>query len=127
MEATLRTLRIVHGAMMIAAFMYVWLAEKLNAGHSPRDIKAMYVGIAAITLLMVFSALFLRRRFVAQSAELLRVDANNSAAVMRWRTGQIVSQAPARFSPRHFMSAVSCYSSLFFRNDLNLTPLFNSW
>jgi F0F1-type ATP synthase membrane subunit c/vacuolar-type H+-ATPase subunit K len=76
--------------MMIAAFMYVWLAEKLNAGHSPRDIKAMYVGIAAITLLMVFSALFLRRRFVAQSAELLRVDANNSAAVMRWRTGQIV-------------------------------------
>ncbi len=93
MNNVLRTMRIIHGAMLLAAFMYVWIAEKLNYGQSPRDISTFYMVLCFQIVLIVVIAFFFRRRFVSASVETLRTDPNNATALGRWRTGQIMSYA----------------------------------
>lgn len=95
MDTALRTLRIVHAAMMVAAFIYVGIAEKFCAANVLHDIDTMYVAIAALAGLMVVSAFSVRRRFVTNSADILRTDVSNSAALARWRTGQMLGFAVA--------------------------------
>lgn len=95
MDSAIRGLRIVHGALLAAAFLYVYLAETLKADSYPRPISLIYVAIAAVAGAVIVISFVLRIRMVNSSEERLRLDASDAAALARWRAGNIASIALA--------------------------------
>jgi hypothetical protein len=92
MEASLKTIRIVWGAMVIAAFIYVWLPEKV--GVQPKNLDSTFYTVFIVLLVVMLSTIvILRKLTIAKAEPLIRANANDTAALQKWRAGQIVTVA----------------------------------
>jgi formate-dependent nitrite reductase membrane component NrfD len=95
MDSAIRVLRIVHGALLGAAFLYVFMAEKLNEGREPKSTSVIYMAIAVMAVAVVVISFVFRIRMVGSSEEKLRLDATDATALARWRAGNVVTLALA--------------------------------
>ncbi len=92
MEASLRTVRIVWVAMLVAALIYWWLPEKLNV--QPKDLDSTFYGVfIGLLVAMLASIVILRRLTISKAEPLIRSNSTDVAALQKWRAGQIVTVA----------------------------------
>jgi F0F1-type ATP synthase membrane subunit c/vacuolar-type H+-ATPase subunit K len=94
MQASLRSLRIVWIALLIALGIYVYLPESLNV--QPRTPSpVIFLAVAVVTIGIVGSAFFMRRKWIAPAQAELAADLENGKALARWRTGYLCCLALA--------------------------------
>lgn len=92
MEASLKIIRIVWGAMLIAAFIYGWLPEMV--GVQPKNLDSTFYTVFIVLLVaMLFSIVIIRNLTIAKAEPLIRLNPNDAAALQKWRVGQIVTVA----------------------------------
>jgi len=92
MEGSLRTIRIVWIAMLIAAFIYGWLPEKLNV--QPKKLDSTFYAVFIVLLVVMLASIVIMRRLTIDKAEpLIRSNPNDAGALQKWRAGQIVTVA----------------------------------
>src|SRR5262245_46980525 len=91
MDRQLWILRVVHGAMVIAAILYVWLAEILVRTGDRQISETTYSVIALMAAWAVGGGLFvLRPRTLERGTEALRMRPDDAAALKQWRAGYII-------------------------------------
>jgi F0F1-type ATP synthase membrane subunit c/vacuolar-type H+-ATPase subunit K len=94
MQASLRSLRIVWIALLMALGIYIYLPESLNL--QPRATSpVIFLAVAVVTIAIVGSAFFMRRKWIAPAQAVLAADLENSKALARWRTGYLACLALA--------------------------------
>src|SRR5262245_33579638 len=90
MDRQLRTLRIIHAAMVAAAILYVALAEFV-LHRSDKKIGTAAYSMVAILAAVVASAVFkVRDQFLRQPSEILRMQPDDIGALGRWRVGYVL-------------------------------------
>ncbi len=92
MEAQLRSMRIVHGAMLFAAVLYVYIAEKLKPVAVAAPNSILYAAITCVAIALIGVAFFFRKRYVSDAEEKLRQPTTNTNpdTLRRWRAGHLV-------------------------------------
>ena len=95
MEPLRRSLQVVRFAMLISIVLYVVITRMIPAStHSaPNPIILETVALLAFADLGIL--LFLRRILVSGPAEVLRTEPGESAALARWKAGQVITWALA--------------------------------
>lgn len=90
-QKTLRIMRVIHGALLLAAVAYILLPLLgiHGAMNPPDSVIPMAFGVAALPPLGV--ALFYRRRLVQPASERLRANPDDAPAAARWRQGVLLS------------------------------------
>jgi len=90
-QKTLRIMRVLHAALLLAAVLYVLLPLLVIKGamHPPDAVIPLAFGMSALPALGV--ALFYRRRFVQPASEALCANPDDAAAAGRWRQGVLIS------------------------------------
>jgi|SRR3954464_15882813 hypothetical protein len=92
MEASLKTVRIVWIAMLVATFIYLLLPEMLNL--NPRDLNSpIYAVFVALVVVVLTSIVILRMLTIGRAEPLIRANSNDAGALQKWRAGQIVTVA----------------------------------
>jgi len=90
-QGTLRMLRIVHGAMIVAIVGYCVVLSQISPS-SRQGVDRIFLGsIAFICVGEVAVGFVLRSRLITQSYETLRVTPDDPTALGRWRQGAIIS------------------------------------
>ena len=92
MEASLRALRVVHGAMLVAVLLYVWIGEQIGP-KAAHDVALLQLVLALVSASTVAAALVLCRKMTLPAEAALRSNSQDAAALQRWRGGYIVSFA----------------------------------
>ena len=78
--------------MVIAAFIYVWLPEQL--GVHPKNLDSTFYSVFIVLLVVMLSSIvILRKLTIAKAEPLIRSNPNDSAALQKWRAGQIATVA----------------------------------
>ncbi len=90
LDSTVRTIRIIHAVLLLAAVFYIFMPEAL-LHHEPHDIHVVWVAFLVNGLLSVGIALFFRMKMVPTAAETLRTNPEDQPALARWRAGNILS------------------------------------
>jgi hypothetical protein len=93
MDAAIKILQTVRFALMLSVVLYVFVGETVapNARTAPNS--AFYFAITLVAIVMVGMIVVTRRLLVRRSEELLAAEPSDSAALMRWRAGYIVTYA----------------------------------
>lgn len=92
MEAALKLARMVHAAMLMALVLYVFLGEWLP--HTPRSPSSVvFYAVTVIAIAMVGTVFVVRRATVLRAEQTLMGEPANTAALLRWRQGQIITFA----------------------------------
>lgn len=94
MDTQLRTLRIVRAAMLVAAIMYVFIAERLVQAHDPLP-TSFYFAMIAVAAGSALLALIFRNKSVPLGAAAAPLQATDTAKVRRWMVSYIVPYALA--------------------------------
>ena len=91
MDARLRILRIVHAAMLLAAVVYVFLAEYLRRQRPVEPLnQTAYLAIALVAAAIAVASFLVRRSLIDRSFDEPPSQGNSSAAVFRWFGGYVV-------------------------------------
>lgn len=90
-ESSLRSMRIIHGAMLLAAMMYVVLAFVLKMGAPAKNAPLLWGVVGGVAVGTVIAAYFVRQLLVRPAGALLALEPDNAEAVTRWRTGTVLS------------------------------------
>ncbi len=94
MESAVKQMRLMWVFFLVAAFAYVGLAEFMP--HSVPPVKPeVYQILLALGLMELVAIVIVRKLYVGRAEDVLRTDPNSSAAVFRWRQGQLASLAVA--------------------------------
>ena len=92
MESALKQIRIIWTAMVVAAFIYVWLPEYVQV--QPREIPPSIMPVfAALGVSMIVAIVVFRKIYISKAELVLQRDSNDASALLRWRTGQITTMA----------------------------------
>jgi hypothetical protein len=95
LEGTLRSLRIIHGCLMFAIVLYVYvlraIPEQPSQDFDPR--LPWILGIVAAVEVAI--ALFVRVKKLGPAFEMLRSNPAETGALLQWRMAVIISDALA--------------------------------
>lgn len=92
MDAALKLARMVHAAMLIALILYVFLGEWVP--HPPRTPSSVLFYVVTVLAIAMIGVMFVMRRAnVVPAEQTLSAEPGNSAALQRWRLGQMVTLA----------------------------------
>jgi len=93
MEQRLRTVRVIHFAMLTFVVALVPVGERIAKDtDDPGFLLPLFAAVAALDGVI---ALLLRKLIVSAAEERLRTHPEDGAAALRWQSGQIVSFAMA--------------------------------
>jgi hypothetical protein len=92
MEASLRMLRVLHGAMLFAVVLYAFIGEQAGP-KVPRDVTVVQLALMFVSFSCIAIVFFLRKKMLGMAEAGLRVNAQDSIALGRWRAGHILSFA----------------------------------
>lgn len=92
METSLRILRILWGALLMAIVLYVVVGEIVAKNHSALN-PTFYEAISLIAILDVITIFAVRRVMVSGALKALASDVENKAGLIHWRAGSIVTFA----------------------------------
>jgi hypothetical protein len=95
MPGTLRVLRTIHGALMAAMLLYVYLTEFLLRLKTQPVGTEFYDGIATVALLAAVIAFAIRARMLRPAFAKLRANPNDPDGHRRWRLGSLISDSLA--------------------------------
>jgi hypothetical protein len=90
MAQHLRTLRIVHAAMLFATFVYVWLPEAVKRDTGENLSNAFYLAFAVIAATCAGGTFIVRQMMIAPISEHLRAHPEDRSAVFRCFAGNVV-------------------------------------
>lgn len=91
MGTALRTVRLIHGVMLVSVVAYVVVGEVVKIRNTPEP--TILYALSFVSISVVGSVLVVRRTLVHQSEAQLLQDPGNPAIVNRWKVGHIVSFA----------------------------------
>ena len=92
MEASLKMLRTVRLALLVALLVSVFVGERIP--HPPKPTNpAFYYTITFMAVGMIVAIFLLRRVMVIRAEQTLAHNAEDSASLSRWRAGYIVTFA----------------------------------
>lgn len=92
MDSQLRQVQIVWIALFVAGIVYVALPEFIAV--QPREISPILYPILAVQSVVILAVVvFLRKMLIGRAVEVLATDANNRAAILKWRSGEIATAA----------------------------------
>jgi hypothetical protein len=91
MEAALRTLKIIWGALLAAVLAYAYLCSIAKVQAAPNSFLLIPFGVMA--LLEVAVLFFLRQRVLGSAIAVLGSQPEDPAALAKWRAGNIISWA----------------------------------
>jgi F0F1-type ATP synthase membrane subunit c/vacuolar-type H+-ATPase subunit K len=92
MEASLKMLRTVRLALLVALLVYVFVGERIP--HTPKPTNpAFYYTTTFMAVGMIVSIFLLRRVMVIRAEQTLVKNAEDSVSLYRWRAGYIVTFA----------------------------------
>ena len=94
MQPLYKRAQIIWVAILVAAFIYLWLPEEMHVHERPvaREL-ALVIAIAVYAAVALIVVIGIRRTFVGRAVAVLRTNVNDSVAAKRWMTGQIVTMA----------------------------------
>ena len=90
-EKTLRAMRLVHFALLFATAAYLVLPLAVSRPMTRTPPLVVILAVGAVAFSGLAGAVLLRARLVQPSAEALRANSQDLAALQRWRTGVILS------------------------------------
>ena len=88
-ENGLRSTRTIQTVFLFTAFLYPATAEYLHPQAKSVD-AAIFYGVLIVAATDVVVAVLLRRAWLGPAEEALRANAEDGAALLRWRQAQIV-------------------------------------
>jgi hypothetical protein len=92
MEASVKMLRTVRLALLVALLLYVFVGEQIP--HPPKPTNPVfYYAITFMAVGMIVAIFLLRRVMVIRGEQALAQNAEDSASLYRWRAGYIVTFA----------------------------------
>ncbi len=90
-EGTLRFLRMLHGVVLFAMFLYVYAAEVVIA-HQTRELNnVLPLAFGCISLVVVAIAQYFRMTKIRPAFEALQSKPDDVTALQRWRFGGILT------------------------------------
>jgi hypothetical protein len=92
LESALRVTRMIATFMLAYIPIIALVIERLQLSPGTVD-RTFFTGICGASLASIAVGFFLRRKFVENTAEALRLNSEDAAALGRWRAGQIISSA----------------------------------
>jgi hypothetical protein len=92
MEASLKMLRTVRVAMLVALLLYVFVGERIPHPSKPTNLN-FYYAITFMAVGMIVAIFLVRRVMVIRAEQTLVQNAEHSASLYRWRAGYIVTFA----------------------------------
>jgi len=95
LENSLRTLRVIHGTLMLAIVGYVVILRVIPGNASGPLTPQLLWGIAGVAVLEVVVALLFRMKKLGPVLEALRSRPDDVAALAQWRQAVIISDALA--------------------------------
>ena len=90
MDATLRSLRVIQMAFLVAVVIYIAIAEKVGP-REPKDVKQIQVLLMVMAASLVGGILFFRQRLIPPAEEVLRTQPEDANALRRWRTANLIT------------------------------------
>ena len=91
MESARRGLQVVRLAMLISIVLYFIIAAQIPAHIAPNPLIFRVLALLAVANLGL--VLFLRRIFISNPAEVLRSSPEDSSALAKWKSGQLLTWA----------------------------------
>ena len=92
MEPSLKTLRTVQVAMLVSIGLYAFIAQ--GYGPAPQEVSLTLIYTMAALAVSMIGAILVIRRVIVKPAEMaLQGNPENTAALMRWRFGYMVTFA----------------------------------
>jgi hypothetical protein len=93
-QQALRQLRVIHCAFLVTWFLFILVIERVHPAAGPGEanldsVFPLAFGFVCVSEIVV--ALFFRARFIAASEAVLRSEPENRAALVKWRTGNMLS------------------------------------
>lgn len=91
-EDKLRTLRVIHAALLLSCLIYAYIGEVAGPEES-KDMKLFLMAFGFLGATNLGIAMLLRPRFVGAAEEILRRSPDDATALQRWMTGHFVLYA----------------------------------
>lgn len=92
-QKTLQTVRLIHLALLFAAFAYLALPLVVGAPKTTVPPAAMILAMGFVSVSTMGAAYFIRVRLVQPANEKLAGNPEDAGAAGRWRAGVIISLA----------------------------------
>lgn len=105
-------LQIVRFGVLLSILIYGFMIKQFPIQHAKPN-PIIYVAIAVLSLSIIRSLFFFRKKLVKPSEHVLTVDATDAVAVRRWQTGQLFTYS--------FAEAIALYGMLL--HFLGFTPV----
>jgi len=91
MDAAVKLIRTIRLVFIASVFLYAIIGEAVGREAAPYPNVTTYFGIALMAVITMIMITVLRRIFVVPAEALLAKNPDDSAALMRWRTGYIIT------------------------------------
>ncbi len=95
MDVAVRVLRILQFALLASIVLYVGLAAILSTPPGRPPAPILLIALTFLAVMNVLVIMVMRRVFVSKAEEILRTNPEDAGALMRWRSGYIVTYAIA--------------------------------
>ena|SRR5579864_3844900 len=89
MEASLKQLRIVHGALLFSIVLYGFVST--HAPARPTPVATVLYAIALLSVALVITILVLRNKLLASAGKVLSNQPEDKVALARWRAAHIIT------------------------------------
>ena len=90
-DGSLRSLRIIHGTVLVAMGLLVDTAEVLTP-HEPRDLgRILPIVFGIVSLQVIGLALYFRTTKIRPALEILQLKPDDPKALQQWRAGGILT------------------------------------
>lgn len=118
-EATLRSLRTVHGALLCSVVLYTIVVVRISPQTSQEFKPALLTPLGIASIVSLGIAFFVRSRTIRPAVEALRTKPDDAESLRRWRVGSVVSAVLAESVVLygvaiHFMAGTSRQATPFF-------------
>jgi hypothetical protein len=90
-QQTLQQVRILHVAFVMTWFLFILLLKFVQPPFGATAPEFFPLALGLVCVSEVGLALFFRARLIAVSEDVLRSDPENKAALVKWRTGNLLS------------------------------------
>jgi len=90
-QKTLRIMRVLHAALLLATVAYVFLSVFFADGSSAEHDRVLTISLGVVAMASLAIAAFYRARLVQPASEKLRATPDDASAAGRWRQGVLLS------------------------------------
>lgn len=90
-QGTLKNLRLVHGALLLAAVLYAVLMWVVPASTGDKPERLLVTMLGGFSIVIIASGFVVRRKMIQPALEALRTKPEDIGSLGHWRSGAILS------------------------------------